>query len=182
MRGSCLSSKENSVCSRRDFLRSLGRRFREQSQGVETDDTVRQGRAFFAQGDYAMAAHCFRVFLREKEPERTSREQHTAARAFLGASLYWCGQICEALEVLEAASDCRHCLVLLYTGLCLAAEGQTEAALDILGDYKDFSRPLVQRAVNVQLALREEHLPVTAQKMEQEIRQAIEQEKEPLRW
>ena len=167
-----MSSKENSVCSRRDFLRSLGRRFREQSQGVETDDTVRQGRA----------AHCFRVFLREKEPERTSREQHTAARAFLGASLYWCGQICEALEVLEAASDCRHCLVLLYTGLCLAAEGQTEAALDILGDYKDFSRPLVQRAVNVQLALREEHLPVTAQKMEQEIRQAIEQEKETLRW
>ena len=53
-----MSSKENSVCSRRDFLRSLGRRFREQSQGVETDDTVRQGRAFFAQGDYAMFLNC----------------------------------------------------------------------------------------------------------------------------
>ncbi len=170
-----MSSKERSVCSRRDFLRGFGRRFFPREQGPEASSEVQQGRVFFEQNNYFMAARCFRSFLQENS-------ESVPVRVFLGVSLYWCGRCGEALEILQGVTEGTHPLVLLYKSLCLATEGQVETALAVLAEYKDFTRPLVQRAVNVQLALREENLPVSAQEMEKDIREAVEREGEPLIW
>ncbi len=165
-------------CTRRDFFCGFGRLLSLQEK--ITDDDILQGREFFVVKNYALAAKCFQSRV---ETGGEECEELNIARAFWGICLYHLQRAKEALEVFaKMSAEQDRPFVYLYKALALAAENEVEAAIAELAKFTDFNRPLVMRAVNLQLGLFEEGLGISAGDLQRDILDAIDKSGDMLEW
>lgn len=181
-----MTVSEKKAVSRRSFLFGrLGRvkdnvlpeiqKFQGPLTPVEHPGRPRADKALQNQ-EYALAARLYEEILED------CREDCPATRARLGFSLYKAGFHQRAAQVLEAAlaGGGRNNLASLYLGLALARQDDLPAAGRAWKKYFAPDQTLVQREVNLYLALIEEGTDITGGTAADAVEQAIEAQKRRL--
>jgi tetratricopeptide (TPR) repeat protein len=160
--------------SRRDLLFGILDRFgaretpRERtgfdSLSRDIDDLVRQAR-------YREAIPELRRLL-EKSPD------HERARKKLGFCHVMAGHLEEGIGILQEMRDNRgrDNFVLLYLGLAHALREDPGRAVEVWRGYFNVDRPLIQRAVNLQIALYDSGVETPAREMAESVLEAIREQ------
>ncbi len=137
--------------SRRDFLLGFRKRFTSYSVEENTSgvgDLAREGDEALRQGDYKAAISAFERLLQVQK-------ENLVARQKLGYCYYRNGEIEKAkkefLLLMERGVESN--FLYLYLGLCFAHEGKLDKAIEVLKGFFDVTKPIVQRAINLQIAL-----------------------------
>lgn len=105
---------------------------------------------------------------------------HERARRKLGFCYVMIGRLEEGIDVLSSVLESRgkDNFVLLYLGLAHAWRGEPERAVEAWRGYFNVDRPLVQRAVNLQIALYDGGMQTSAEEMADSVQQAIREQEE----
>jgi Flp pilus assembly protein TadD len=119
-------------------------------------------------GDYDQAVEKLKALL-QKSPD------HIQAHRKLGFCLLQIGHTVEAEKVF--AGILRHLphdsFALLHQGLNLAQQNRLTEAIDLWRQYLNTDQPIIQRAVNLQIALHETGAPADPQEVADQILTAI---------
>ncbi len=137
--------------SRRDFLFGFRRRMLNNIDNIPTSLMMKEAKEadeFLRQGDFSQAKK-----LLEKVVKK--RKDNMVARQKLAYCYYRLNEIKRAkeeflkLKKMGVTSN----LLCLYLGLCYAHEGDLSQAISHLKGFFDISKPIIQRAINLQIAL-----------------------------
>lgn len=105
---------------------------------------------------------------------------HVQAQRKLGYCLLQAGRLSEAVRVFEAILS-RHpndAFALLHQGLALTRQDRLAEAISVWRRYMNTDQPVIQRALNLQIALYETGGPSSPEQVAENIQQAIaEQQK-----
>lgn len=159
--------------SRRDFLFGMINRYRSDAFWGEStgyDPGTREADAYLKAGDFAKGAELLEEML-SKSPDHIQARQKLA----------YCYLKTDKAE--QAASELNKVLqrgrednfTFLYLGLALAKLGRLGDAVETWKNYFNVDRPLIQRALNLQIALYDSDA-ATPEDMVQSIEQAIEEQ------
>ena len=168
--------KKQNKLSRRSFLRGIVKRMKfehlEEEQISGIDPQLASADQALKQGEYASAARLYANHL-EKEPT------HLEALQKAGYSHYRLGEMDRAREYWSRVLEIRpkNNFAVLYTGLSFAQEGNLQEAIQVWQSYFNINQPLIQREINVVLALYEAGEPLDAIKVAEDIEKAIQRQK-----
>ncbi len=138
--------------SRRDFLFGFRKRF-VQSYSMEENtsgvgEIAREGDDALREGDYSTAISSFEKLLKRQKDNLIARQK-------LAYCYYKIGEIEKAkkefLSLLERGIESN--FLYLYLGLCFAHEDRLDKAIEVVKNFFDITKPIVQRAINLQIAL-----------------------------
>lgn len=160
--------------TRRDILFGLRNRFKQTESPLRTseiDGPSRDVNALIAHERFAEAADQLRAILK-KSPD------HFQAGQKLGYCLMKLGELDRAAGILEQLLEIRprDNFAHLYLGMIRARQGSSESALAHWKEYFNVDQPIIQRALNLQLALHESGGPSTASDMAEHVEQAIQEQ------
>ncbi len=138
--------------SRRDFLFGFRKRLLKSFSIEETTSGIgelaREGDNALRKGEYLSAIGHFKELL-------TIQKDNLIARQKLAYCYYKIDKIAEAkeefLSLLNRGIESN--FLYLYLGLCFAKEDRLDKAIEVLKKFFDISKPIVQRAINLQIAL-----------------------------
>ncbi len=156
--------------SRRNLLRRLGgqKEDRPGASALGFDTLARQADRLVREQQYEQALLLYRRMI-EREPS------HREAWRYKGWCLLKLGRPVEAREALEkllnSNPDDGHAL--LYTGISHALENNIEAALEVWRRYRDYSRVLIVREINLILFEADQEEPLEGEALARRIEDAI---------
>jgi tetratricopeptide (TPR) repeat protein len=137
--------------TRRDFLFGFRNRF-SKADGAEpsslTNQRAKEADKLLKEGNFERAEKVFKELLKD-------RSDNLVARQKLAYCLYKTGKIVEAkkefltLKKMGIKSN----FMCLYLGLCFAHEGKLKEAIETFKEFFDVTKPVLQRAINLQIAL-----------------------------
>lgn len=171
--------KKISKYSRRDLFRGLARHVRghdkeDAASGLSPE--VFEADALLRKDKYAEAARLYNACL-EREPD------HAEAWQRLGYCRIKLGRTREARKALEQVNRLKpgNDFAALYTGLAHAMEGNAEKAIDSWKSYFDIKQPLIQREINLILALHERGDKLDPASLVKSVQEAVEAQKQSRR-
>jgi len=158
--------------SRREFLFGFRQRFSVQLPQTTSclHSDAKKADEYLAQENYKDAK---KIYLKMIE----QRADNLVARQKLAYCYYKLGDIKNALkEFLELRKrGVKSNFTSLYLGLCFAHIGDVENAIKSLKNFFDITKPIVQRAINLQIALYESNM-AKKDDLINSIEQAIEEQ------
>ena len=160
--------------TRRDILFGLKNRFKQTESPLRTteiDGSAREVNALIREERFSEAAALLRQTLK-KSPD------HLQAGQKLGYCLMKLGELERAAAVLEQVLKIRprDNFSNLYLGLIRAREENLESALAHWKNYFNVDQPIIQRALNLQLALHGSGGPTSPSEAADHIEQAIQEQ------
>ncbi len=171
--------KKNSKYSRRDLFRGFLRNVRGQSMENEPsglDPQVFRADRLLREEKYTEAAKLYASCL-EKEPD------HAEAWRKLGFCRLKLNQTSGARQAFEELNRIRpgdH-FAALYTGLAYAMDSNLKKAMETWKTYFNLKQPLIQREINLTLALYERGDQMEASKVVKSVQKAIEAQRQSQR-
>ncbi|GAB6888140.1 hypothetical protein JCM13304A_16380 [Desulfothermus okinawensis JCM 13304] len=136
--------------SRRDFLFAFRQRFSTKPSRASsfTNKDAKKADEYLSQGKYEDARDIYLKMVEE-------RSDNLVARQKLAYCYYKLGDIKNSMkEFLELKKrGVKSNFVSLYLGLCFAHRGDIPNAILSLKGFFDITKPIVQRAINLQIAL-----------------------------
>jgi tetratricopeptide (TPR) repeat protein len=170
-----LMNKQNKL-SRRNFLRGIVKRMKfehlEEEQISGLNPTLASADQALKQGNYVHAARLYTQYL-EKEPA------HLEALQKAGYSYFRLGEMNKARNYWSKVLEIRpkNNFAVLYMGLSFAREGKLQDAIQMWQSYFNINQPLIQREINVTLALYEAGEKLDAEEVAANIEKAIQRQK-----
>jgi tetratricopeptide (TPR) repeat protein len=171
--------KKISKYSRRDLFRGVVRHVRgrgreDEASGLSPE--VFEADALLRKDKYAEAARLYSACV-EREPD------HAEAWQRLGYCRFKLGLTRDARQALEQLNRIKpgNDFAALYTGLAHAMDGNTEKAIDSWKSYFDISQPLIQREINLILALHERGDKLDPAQLAKSVQDAVETQKQSRR-
>lgn len=137
--------------SRRDFLFGFRRRLSSNIEDTPTSLIIEEAK----QADKLLKEEDFAGAKRLLEEVIAKRKDNLVARQKLAYCYYKLGEIDKAkeeflkLKKMGVSSN----FLCLYLGLCFAHEGDLQRAISQLKGFFDITKPIIQRAINLQIAL-----------------------------
>ena len=160
--------------SRRDFIFSLVNRYRSDAFWGEStgfDPGTREVDQLIKEGSFAKGAELLEDIVQQ-------RPDHIQARQKLAYCYLQTERPQQAVnefkKILQRGREDN--FTFLYLGLALAKQGRLQEAVEAWKSYFNVDRPLIQRAINLQIALFDSGAS-TPEDMVQSIEEAIEEQK-----
>ncbi len=122
------------------------------------------------QGKYNEAVYLYQELIKQ-------RPDNLVARQKLGYCYYKLGEIEKAKRefLMLKRMGVKSNFLALYLGLCFAHEGELQKAITFLKEFFDVTKPIIQRAINLQIAMCESNM-LSREDMIKTIEEAIEEQ------
>ena len=159
--------------SRRDFLFGFRKRMLELSFTNKKDlnvEELKKADGFLRSGDFSKAKDILEKVVEDYPEDLVARQK-------LAYAYYKIGDIKSAKNefLVLRKKGVKSNFISLYLGLCFAHDGNLKTAINIFKEFFDITKPIIQRAINLQIALFDSDL-ATQEDMIKTIENAIKEQ------